>query len=87
MSNPHESPNSKQNKYRYNLLEMRFVNVKDQFEYQTDCDNKKVQSQKELREEFFGSQCCTFGHILDQKNSVVNHKIAKEEKENSTENR
>lgn len=65
MSNPHESPNSKQNKYRYNLLEMRFVNVKDQFEHQTDRDNKKVQSQKKLREEFFWSKRCTFGQILN----------------------
>lgn len=69
MPNPHKSPDSKQNKNRNNLLEMRFEKVKDQFEHQTYCDNKKVQCQEKLREKLSWSKRCTFGQILDQKNS------------------
>lgn len=53
MSNSDESPNTENDNYCKDLLELRFVKVKDQFEDQADRDDNKIKCQKDLGKEFF----------------------------------
>eukprot|EP00533_Pseudo-nitzschia_delicatissima_P014252 CAMPEP_0197271300 /NCGR_PEP_ID=MMETSP1432-20130617/8347_1 /TAXON_ID=44447 /ORGANISM="Pseudo-nitzschia delicatissima, Strain UNC1205" /LENGTH=93 /DNA_ID=CAMNT_0042736711 /DNA_START=214 /DNA_END=495 /DNA_ORIENTATION=+ len=79
MSNSDESPNTEKDKYCEDLLELRFVRVKDQFEDQADRDDNKIKCQKDLGKEFFDAESSN----LHQKFS---HENAKDRDCNSKEN-
>ena len=75
MSNSDESPNTENDKNRKDLLEFRFLDVKDQFEDQADRDDKKIKRQKELGKEFFDAESSHLKRNFSHENAVDNRKI------------
>mmetsp|Transcript_3892 Transcript_3892/g.9278 ORF Transcript_3892/g.9278 Transcript_3892/m.9278 type:complete len:309 (+) Transcript_3892:72-998(+) len=72
MSNSDESPNTENDKNRKDLLEFRFLDVKDQFEDQADRDDKKIKRQKELGKEFFDAESSHLKRNFSHENAKDN---------------
>ena len=75
MSNSDESPNTENDKYCEDLLELRFVRAKDQFEDQADRDDNKIKCQKDLGKEFFDAESSNLHQKFSHENAVDNRKI------------